>query len=407
MPPDAKTKVLIVDDTPETRVMIQRMVQFDSTVEVVGNARTGKEAIEMAGQLLPDVILMDINMPDLDGISATDTIRKKYPFIQVIILSVQTDPIFMRQAMLAGARDYLFKPPMIDDLTNAIRSAAVVAHEARTAQIQQTSGLQRLGQQQGVEGKIIVVYSPKGGVGTTTVATNVAGAFKTPEAKVIIVDLNLLFGDVAVFLNSQSKNSVVDLATRSDELDPDVLKSVILSHAASGLSVLISPVKPESAETVTGEQISTLLKYLSQTFDYVVVDTSSYMTDAVQAALDVADAIVLVTSQEIASIKSCGQFLRLADASGISRKRILFVMNRFDRRIRVLPERVSEILKQEIKLVIPFEEKTVLDSINHGIPFVIEAKTMTISRSIIQLGDLLRERFNNGSDAGEIPARKI
>jgi len=205
MPPDAKTKVLIVDDTPETRVMIQRMVQFDSTVEVVGNARNGKEAIEMAGQLLPDVILMDINMPDMDGIAATETIRKKYPFIQVIILSVQTDPIFMRQAMLAGARDYLFKPPMIDDLTNAIRSAAVVAHEARTAQIQQTSGLQRLGQQLGVEGKIIVVYSPKGGVGTTTVATNLAGSFKTPDSKVILVDINLLFGDIAVFLNSQAK----------------------------------------------------------------------------------------------------------------------------------------------------------------------------------------------------------
>jgi pilus assembly protein CpaE len=405
MAAETKIKVLIVDDTPETRVMIQRMVQFDASVEVVGQAKTGREAIDMAGKLLPDVCLMDINMPDLDGISATEAIRKKYPFIQVIILSVQTDAGYMRQAMLAGARDFLFKPPMIDDLTSAIRSAAVVAQETRQAMLTQTSGLTQTGSPMGVDGKIVTVYSPKGGVGTTTVAVNLAAALLT-YGKVALVDLNLLYGDVAVFLNTQGRNSVVDLATRASELDQDVVKTVMLSHAGSGLDVLISPAKPEAAEPVTGEQITKLLSYLREHYPFVVVDTTSYLTDHASAAVDLADAIVLVTSQEIASIKSCGQFLRLADAGNISRKHILFVMNRFDRRIRVMPERVSEILKQEIVLSIPFEEKTVLDAVNHGIPFVIEAKQALITKSITQLAELVNNRLNKPVEAADAQLRK-
>jgi pilus assembly protein CpaE len=126
-----KIRVLIVDDIAETRENIRRMLQFDNNIEVVGMARTGREAIQLSQQAKPDVIVMDINMPDMDGITATQEIKKKSPFIQVVILSVQSDPSYMRKAMLAGARDFLTKPPMIDELTDAVRRAGVLAQEER------------------------------------------------------------------------------------------------------------------------------------------------------------------------------------------------------------------------------------------------------------------------------------
>ena len=126
-----KIRVLIVDDIAETRENIRRMLQFDNNIEVVGTARTGKEAIQLSQQAKPDVIVMDINMPDMDGITATQEIKKKSPFIQVVILSVQSDPSYMRKAMLAGARDFLTKPPMIDELTDAVRRSGVLAQEER------------------------------------------------------------------------------------------------------------------------------------------------------------------------------------------------------------------------------------------------------------------------------------
>ena len=106
-----KIRVIIVDDIAETRENIRKLLQFESDIEVVGVARTGREGIDLTEEISPDVVLMDINMPDMDGITATETIRKEVPFAQIVILSVQGDPNYMRRAMLAGARDFLTKPP--------------------------------------------------------------------------------------------------------------------------------------------------------------------------------------------------------------------------------------------------------------------------------------------------------
>jgi pilus assembly protein CpaE len=135
MPAD-KIRVLIVDDIAETRENVRKLLQFEADVEVVGAARSGKEGIQLAQELDPDVILMDINMPDIDGITATETIRHKSPHIQVVILSVQGDQNYMRRAMLAGARDFLTKPPMGDELISAIRRAGEMARIERSKNVQ-------------------------------------------------------------------------------------------------------------------------------------------------------------------------------------------------------------------------------------------------------------------------------
>lgn len=118
-----KIRVLIVDDVADTRENVRKLLQFEPDVEVVGVAKSGKEGIQLSQEFDPDVVLMDINMPDIDGISATETIIRERAYVQVVILSVQGDPNYMRRAMLAGARDFLTKPPMADDLISAIRRA--------------------------------------------------------------------------------------------------------------------------------------------------------------------------------------------------------------------------------------------------------------------------------------------
>lgn len=394
-----KIRVLIVDDISETRENIRRMLQFDHNIEVVGMARTGREAIQLSQQAKPDVIVMDINMPDMDGITATQEIKKKAPYIQVVILSVQSDPSYMRKAMLAGARDFLTKPPMIDELTDAVRRAGVLSQEERKKSAQAfpampTDGSHIIAGSPIPLGKVIVIYSPKGGTGRTTIATNLAIALHSEDSKVALVDGNIQFGDVAVFLNEQGKNTVLDLAPRVDELDPDVVREVMVTHRASGVNILASPPKPEMADKVTGEQFSKLLNYLRRIYTYIIVDTASQLTEAVQSALDVADLIVLITTQDIPSIKNANLFLSLADASGIRRDHILFVMNRFDKRIAITPERVGESLRQEIAVVIPFDDKVVSYSVNRGVPFMLDNnRNQPVGKSISQLGELIRERI--------------
>jgi len=397
MGPGDKIRVVIVDDIAETRENIRKLLQFENDFEVVGVGRTGREGIEIVKETKPDVVIMDINMPDMDGITATETIRRNLPFTQIIILSVQGDPNYMRRAMLAGARDFLTKPPSVDDLTSAIRRAGRMAQEerAKTPSRVAVSGTGTISAASPLvtRGKVIAIYSPKGGTGCTTVAVNLAIALHSDETPTILVDGNLQFGDVAVFLNEQGKNSVADLAPRVDELDPDIIEEVIVNHAPSGLKILPAPSRPENAENVTGEQFSKILNYLRRLFSYVVVDTSSILTDPTLAAIDGGDLVVLLTNQDIPSIKNARLFLDLAEVLKISRKRILFVMNRFDRRIGITPEKVGESFKHPVSATIPLEERVVIPAINRGRPFILDDKSRTVTRAILSLAEVVRQRL--------------
>jgi pilus assembly protein CpaE len=396
---DSKIRVLIVDDIAETRENIRKLLQFESDFDVVGAARTGREGITLAKETKPDVILMDINMPDMDGITATENIRRDLPYSQIVILSVQGDPNYMRRAMLAGARDFLTKPPTVNELTSAIRRAGKMAVDERS------KTMPVLNSHPGVAGvinsvrpalnlgKVIVVYSPKGGCGCTTVATNLAMVLQSEDTPAALVDGNLQFGDVAVFLNEQGKNSVIDLAPRADELDPEIIEEVLITHKSSGVRILASPFRPEDAENVTGDQFANILQYFRQIFSYIVVDTASGLTDITLSAIDSSDVIILITVQDIPSIKNARLFLDLAEVLKIDRKRIVFIMNRFDKRIGITPEKVSDSFKQEIAAVLPLDERVVIPSVNRGIPFMTGDKSRPIARSFLQMAEVVRQRL--------------
>lgn len=407
MPSGDKIRVMIVDDVSETRENVRKLLQFESDVDVVGVARTGKEAIQLSQELNPDVVLMDINMPDMDGITATEAIRSKLPAIQVVILSVQSDQNYMRRAMLAGARDFLTKPPMGDELISAIRRAGAMAQSERSksAQIQAAIPAMSLGGMNNVfgapKGKIVTVYSPKGGTGVTTLAVNLALTLHNDDTRVALVDGNLQFGDVAVFVNEQGKNTIADLSSRADELDPEIVEEVMVKHAASGVHILAAPSRPEYAEKVSSSQFTKVLEYLRQLYSYVIVDTSSYLTEITLSAIDVSDLIVLVTSQDIPSIKNCRLFLDLLQTMGIGRERILFAMNRFDKRINITPERVAENLKQEVSSIIPLDEQTVTKAVNRGVPFVIDSKNQPAARGVFSLAEGIRARVAALESSGE------
>jgi len=404
MPGQEKIRVLIVDDIAETRETVRRLLQFDTTIEVLGGAQSGLEAIAQCEQLKPDVVLMDINMPDMNGIEATEAIRKKTPFSQVIILSVQDDPGYYRKAMLAGARDFISKPPMIDELTAAIHRAGAMAQEEKNKLIAYPGGSGKTGSlpyssMPMALGKIVVIYSPKGGTGCTTIATNLAAALQGENSNVALVDASLLYGDVPVFLNEQPKNSIIDLSVRADDLDPETVAASLLQPKNVSYKILAPPPSPDLVDRVNGDQLVKLLNLMRQSFQYILIDTSSYLSDVVQSALSTSDVIVLVTTPDIASIKNCSQFLNLADMSGIERDRIVFVLNRFDRNMHIDPAKVGNRLNQPVNLTIPMDEAYVIRSINKGVPLFIENRTHPVSMSIQKLASLVKERIIKQDDS--------
>jgi pilus assembly protein CpaE len=379
MAPEDKIRVLIVDDIAETRDNIRKLLKFDASVEVVGAARNGAEGVDLAIESQPDVVLMDINMPDMDGISATEAIRKKVPFTQIVILSVQGDSNYMRRAMLAGARDFLTKPIDIDELTAAIHRAGRVARTEKE-KLSASGYPGKPGEAKaggalmpGDQGHVITIFSPKGGTGKTTIAANLAVILRRQGASVAAVDANLQFGDLSFFFNEQGRINITDLAPRAEELDREVVSEVMIQHEASGVHILAAPMRPVDADSVSGSQLGAVVRYLSKMYPYVIVDTNSLLTDFTLAALDASDLVVLVTTQDVPAIKNVRLFLDLAAGLGITREKIILVLNRYDKRRNITPERIKDNFKKDVDIIIPVDEKSIVPAMDRGEPFVLHA----------------------------------
>ncbi len=114
-------RVLIVDDTPKTVANLRRLLGFEDDIEVVGSATTAAAGLDEARKLEPNVLLMDVNLPDLDGIRATELVTQQLPLVSVVLVSVQEDKEYRRRALQAGAREYLLKPFTADELVGTIR----------------------------------------------------------------------------------------------------------------------------------------------------------------------------------------------------------------------------------------------------------------------------------------------
>jgi DNA-binding NarL/FixJ family response regulator len=118
------TRVLLVDDHELVRQGIAAMLSAAGDVQIVGNARSGREALEVARRELPDIVLMDVKMPDMDGLEATRKIKEERPRTAVIMLTMHDNPTYLRDAVRAGAAGYLLKDVSKDELIDAIRQVA-------------------------------------------------------------------------------------------------------------------------------------------------------------------------------------------------------------------------------------------------------------------------------------------
>ncbi len=116
-------RILIADDQPLMRDGLKTVIDLEKDFNVVGTARNGREAIHMADSLKPDIILMDIRMPELDGVESIKAIKVKHPAVKVLMLTTFNDDEYIMQALAAGASGYLLKDIEVDSLLESIRSA--------------------------------------------------------------------------------------------------------------------------------------------------------------------------------------------------------------------------------------------------------------------------------------------
>lgn len=393
---EEKIRVLIVDDIPETRENLKKLLYFETDIEVVGAATSGEEGIDLARQCQPHVVLMDINMPGMDGITASEAITQEVPFAQVIMMSVQSEADYLRRSMLAGARDFLTKPFTSDELISTIRRVYEMSASRRAAvPMPQAAGPRVETAPGGVRakrGRIITVFSSKGGVGCSMIAVNLALALQKlsePDGKVALVDASLQFGDVGVMLNLQATRSIADLASQIEEMDSYLIETVLLPHP-SEIRALLAPPRPEMADLLTPDHMKSILEELRRNFDYVIVDTWTALHDLVLQVLDISDRIVLVTVPDVPSIKNTRLFFDVTEALEYPPNKLILIVNQVDRRGGGISVKlIEENLKHHVAAQIPFDDRTALVSINQGVPFVLGDRRNLLAQAIFKLGEVL------------------
>lgn len=393
--PETKIRVLIVDDIAETRENVRKLLYFENDIEVVSAAANGTEGIEMARGLRPDIVLMDINMPDIDGISAAESISQSVSEVQIIMMSVQGETDYLRRSMLAGAREFLVKPFSADELVASIRRVHQLKPKMASVQPEILRPLPS-GPARGPavpfsarEGDIVTVYSPKGGAGCSTIATNLALALQNGNSRAALVDGDLQFGDVAVLLNLQPNRTISDIVSHMDALDPDFLNDVMLTHP-SGMKILLGPPRPDAAEMVRADDLREILKNLRLLYNYTVVDTASYLDDVVLTVMEISDWILLVVTPDIPAIKNARLLLEALDALDYLAKTRL-VINMAGRKDGITEKDIATHIKHPIFATIPRDNGTVTSAANQGVPVMVSSQKSPIARSIANLADLVED----------------
>jgi pilus assembly protein CpaE len=401
-------RVLIVDDIPETRENVRKLLAFESDIEVVGVAGTGHDAIQAARDYHPDIVLMDINMPDLDGISAVEAITQEVPTVQVVMMSVQSETDYVRRSMLAGARDFLTKPFTSDELISTIRRVYQMGQQ-RAAAMPQQQMMQVVGpsgKRMSVpmpppaplpEGAVVTVFGAKGGVGASTVAVNLAVALQQPDVKVAVIDASLQFGNIDVLLNLHASRSIADISQTIGDLDADLISTMIMPHP-SGVKALLAPTRPELADLVQPDHLQAIVDEMRQLFDYIVIDTATSLSDLTLTALDMADRVVLLTVADVPAIKNTRVFFQVTEALGYSSNKVLLVVNQANPRNPITAKMIEDNLKHKVALQIPQDGETVANSIRRGLPFVTEQSSKPISAAIIQLAERLVADLNAAAE---------
>jgi pilus assembly protein CpaE len=402
-------RVLVVDDIPETRDHLTKLLGFESDIEVIGSAASGREAIQMASKMRPDVVLMDINMPDMDGITATEQLATSAPSTAVVMMSVQGEADYLRRSMLAGAREFLVKPFSSDELTASIRQVSSREREkASRIGVPVAAGSTAAGPD-GDYGQIVAVFSPKGGVGRTTVAVNLAVAAASELGrKVVILDGSFQFGDVGVLLNLNPKSkSMADVVQVLEAGDLDSIDTFVLDHN-SGVRVLLAPPSPEVAETITPAIVKKVLESLRQTHDLVVVDCTAFFNDTTLAILDSADIILTMLSLEITSIKNMRLFLEVADQLGYESGKVRLVLNRADSTLGIRVADVEHSIGRKVDETIVSDGRSVVYALNRGIPFFVSNREAQVSQDILRLArSVVGERVGVATGADDRkPAQK-
>jgi pilus assembly protein CpaE len=373
MPPHISI-VVIEKDEPSRQTISAMLADLGDSVRVEGSVASYAEGLSLIQRTNPMVVMVDADEPG-SGVDRIRQLHDRFPRTSIFVLSAKKDSDWILSLMRAGAVEYLLKP---------------------LVQIELNESLQKIGRiwiQRPVDvkerGKIISVYNPVGGMGTTTIAVNLAAALASDSDKVALVDLNLICGDVASFLDVAPTYTLSSVTSNIARLDANFLMTVMTRHS-TGIYVLTEPLEVHETFDITSEQIKRMLTFLRGIFSYIVIDTGGLLSGGPMAVFENSDHILYNTVLNLPSLKNAKRYLTAMERTGLQKERIKLIVNRYVPKEDIKVPDAERVLGTSIFQTIPNDYAGVISSINRGIPIVKMISGSPVSKAILKLADMVK-----------------
>jgi pilus assembly protein CpaE len=372
--------VAVVDDEPKRRTRLAMQLGEGVTVASFPSVEALEDKLEAGGAM---VVIFGPSFADSDGLKAVQTVTRGRGGVGALLVAEELTTQLLQDALRAGVRDVLALPVDSEQLREAVERVAETI--PASARVPAASGEPETGT---ALGTIITVFSAKGGTGKSVIASNLAVTMaRRAKGPVAIVDADLKFGDIAVMLKLTPQHTILDAVNSLHRLDTQLLQSLLLRHQGSGLLVLPAPVEPAFADQVNASAMLKIVKLLQTFCQHVIVDTPADYNDVILGLLEESDDILLVTGMDIPSIKNVRVGIAYLRLLNIPVAKLKLVVNRANSRVRLDVGEVERTLQMRADALVP-SDIVVPQSVNKGLPAVIDAPRSSVAKSIEDLADL-------------------
>ncbi len=404
--------IVLADDDVDRRIELKKMLFQDADMDVVAETEGVEDTLEVVTEENPEIIFLNYPLGDEDTTrDLVEDLVVEAPQTEIVLIADSMEESeSARKLQRLGTREALVRPIEAEEVLEVVEDVVTISRQQRE-KLNEIIGEQTPGESKRT-GKLISVFSTKGGVGRTLLATNLACLIKElTDKSVALVDLDLQFGDDAIMLDMTPTTTIGSLARDCEGLnsvDYELLDRYMHTHEPSGVDLLPAPPRPEEADYVEARETKLIIDALKRHYHYVIIDTSSQVTDSIIKALEASDLVLLLLTLELPTIKDGKLMLELIDNLGLEPEKVQVIMNRDKPGSEIELQEVEEALDQELLGGLPSEGDLVMPSVNEGRPIVLShpgsqfaSKLEKLTRQAIEDFFDLEEELVDNEDAGE------
>ena len=372
---NAVIDILVVHDHTVDEEVMRALLAPDEELRIVGY-------MAGLGHHMPDADVLVVacgSYSEDAGVLIREAVEEQ-PGRPVVLVTQGAPNGYVDHAFMAGAADIVVLPQPCDvDLARAL------SHQVRFTLGKVVAA--RAGGGSAGEGKMVVLIGPKGGSGKTLTATNLAAALAVSGRSVVVVDLDLQFGDVGLALGLAPDTTIYDLLTSGGSMDAEKLDAFLVKHA-SGARALLAPRRPDQAGRITVDFLREVYVLLRATHDVIIVDTPPAFTPEVIAAVDASTDVCMVGMLDALSLKNTRLGLETLELMGYAKSDIRFLLNRADSQVGISLDDVEAIVGCAPDVLVP-SDRAITRSVNEGMPIALKSPGSDAGKAFHGLATLI------------------